>query len=870
MNLCKKLRCGVDRYVSLKFSRQTELLRDLGVYVFDDPDVDVMVEWGGPVSERWEDEGSDSYSDISSDDVEDLESDLQSDTDSSESSDFEIPEAERKRICVKTLVLPPHLEPHLKAVQSCKVPDCRLRRELNGADIYSINFGTSKFKPGNLALWNQSEPRGFAKLIYAVAGRETGLIYYSEQRVHESVSFTWLARVLGSFEKIYARVVLLLSPSYMVRVPPHSDKINVKVDTRDNKNIHGIDPFDGLSFCGPDAGYELGMISLEELLEWRLILAGWGDRMVTRAFQFRAVLYVKDFQETILAKGICIIDPRLGDDLLISPECIKARSREVLTETHCFTYGMDVTRTSDVVCASPCLTGSLCAVLKLRTACVNDKPKRYAAGLKYDVLVETARVDTLNRIQHKAWGVHVSFPDVRKTVIRQTNGDNDFWSDNRLPCHVVDVISQQRNAPVNKPETELALLCTERIEDRPHLARRGTKEALLRGQCNLLALYSSHNRKPRLHIPGLSGTVTAVSDPMKVLQDGQCYVIMEGVAYEGRCAVWRSPSHCVRDICVMCAMQPPLLCWLPDNCIVLSTEGYVNTLLAGGDLDGDLNMVSFWEPLVKFLDYTQSYVDRLDFARYEDEIKSRLDPSKRSTTMKATDARSLGDEYCKLMLATRTPQLRGQVCAAGERVSQRALLSKYPLADGTFEDACIFSFISHKVLDVPKHYPPEPVLELCVEYMRKFKLDNTKLNRRTFKRSSKVIAPTLRIKIPQFKKSRVFEMCTPILNKATMNKPLGQVWLPLREVVLGRTAGKLIMEVILTIPRGQKCYDRSPVRSPLVELAYFLRHRMVGMLGSDLAEDWATYTTADFTAALKGCRKNQITSWATLLDYKGL
>lgn len=53
--------------------------------------------------------------------------------------------------------------------------------------------------------------------------------------------------------------------------------------------------------------------------------------------------------------------------------------------------------------------------------------------------------------------------------------------------------------------------------------------------------------------------------------------------------VWRYPCQSPRDLCVLEAVEPPPGSWLSTNCLTLSRYGHVNTKLAGGDLDGDLN-----------------------------------------------------------------------------------------------------------------------------------------------------------------------------------------------------------------------------------------------------------------------------------------
>ena len=57
--------------------------------------------------------------------------------------------------------------------------------------------------------------------------------------------------------------------------------------------------------------------------------------------------------------------------------------------------------------------------------------------------------------------------------------------------------------------------------------------------------------------------------------------------------VWRYLCQSARDLCVLEAIEPPTGTWLSLNCLTFSMHGLVNSRLAGGDVDGDLNMAAF-------------------------------------------------------------------------------------------------------------------------------------------------------------------------------------------------------------------------------------------------------------------------------------
>ena len=267
-----------------------------------------------------------------------------------------------------------------------------------------------------------------------------------------------------------------------------------------------------------------------------------------------------------------------------------------------------------------------------------------------------------------------------------------------IAVHCVDVVFAE-------PETDLALLAIEQEEDQPNCAARKTRDALLRGQQRFANLANSIHERPKCYIPAAAFTLVAVSDPRDELEDGQCYVVVNGEAMIGEAAVWRMPCHSPTDVEVMNAVEPPGTRVLPDNALVLSRKGLVNSGLAGGDLDGDLNSVAFWPKLVDLVRKTAVHVKTLDMSALESEISNRLcrrealvddgpepEPARQAQNFVA----------CSMKGAAVTVQ--GKVCAMSERAACKALKSKDPVKDGTLGAACRFAVVCHKAMDVPKHY----------------------------------------------------------------------------------------------------------------------------------------------------------------------
>ena len=65
------------------------------------------------------------------------------------------------------------------------------------------------------------------------------------------------------------------------------------------------------------------------------------------------------------------------------------------------------------------------------------------------------------------------------------------------------------------------------------------------------------------------------------------------------------------------AVLPPRGAYLPDHCVVVSAKGDCNTMMAGGDFDGDLNMMSFNKTLVELAEATQQAAENCEWLTIE-------------------------------------------------------------------------------------------------------------------------------------------------------------------------------------------------------------------------------------------------------------
>ena len=66
-------------------------------------------------------------------------------------------------------------------------------------------------------------------------------------------------------------------------------------------------------------------------------------------------------------------------------------------------------------------------------------------------------------------------------------------------------------------------------------------------------------------------------------------------------------------------VHPPAGMILHPGTITLSRHGRVNSGMAGGDLDGDLNFAIFWADLNLFMDITEPFVRALPSAEWKAE-----------------------------------------------------------------------------------------------------------------------------------------------------------------------------------------------------------------------------------------------------------
>ena len=691
--------------------------------------------------------------------------------------------------------------------------------------VYCFGFGNSAYKPAVLRRWGEMAET--CQSLQCVAARENGNLYYSARPLSASPSATWLLENGGTLEKVYCRMPLLLST-----LQRRSMGIIFAESLPEEKNACGVDPRDGMA-----------EMSLAFAQRHSLIAAADFLNDCYRPCQFRGIFKLRNEGEaTCLAKGMAVINPALPGETFILPEsCIKVRGPALDAES---CYGMDITAATRPM-AQPRLTASLLAMLRARVKLATRR--RGALDRKLMGLVKKCKEYTWQVFKEKSFGVEHTPPEgidllpIRDDKKGCQDRKDDPWIEKRAAFHNIRF---QMSRTGNELPTPLEDLEVEEEELEPHKLAHKTREALGRGSVSLWGNYRQQRRKPRLHIPAVGATVTALSDYTNTLEDRQCYVISNGHALVGEAAVWRCPCQCPWDIELWDARPLPeeLEGLVPDDVIIVSRKGFGNSRMAGGDYDGDLNMVSFHVDLVALVKETEADIWRLPLEAIDQDVKGELAKeeaalaaeedekaeqgqiSRRRELQAAFAAGEKATAYLQYCVWLPTPRLRGWACSQAERFAQIAL--KKPAAShwNSFFTAAL---TGHKAMDVPKHYRAESL----VATMKRLVSDGGV--KRSMARSTKAVcdgAQGLRLIFPSLRRHNTFEAVTEWLDEQGL-APYGAVWLPHTEVVLGEEAADRVLEILRTRPKHLNFFERSAARKPIAEIAGYVAHKLSRSIG---------------------------------------
>ncbi|CAE7800161.1 unnamed protein product, partial [Symbiodinium sp. CCMP2456] len=136
---------------------------------------------------------------------------------------------------------------------------------------------------------------------------------------------------------------------------------------------------------------------------------------------------------------------------------------------------------------------------------------------------------------------------------------------------------------------------------------------------------------------------------------------------------WRYPCYTATDVQLFEAIVPPPGAAVGINTITYSDQGHGNTLMAGGDLDGDHVMVSFTGKLVAIVRGSQAGVRRLApvLKSFEDDILESVHQS--CSPWRSDAVAERGREYIAHAANVSSYNVRGKMCGLLERVLHVAL-----------------------------------------------------------------------------------------------------------------------------------------------------------------------------------------------------
>ncbi len=612
-------RC-IRQFLRLNFVQQQAVLNVNGVYIagqFPDsngnegaPD---NVADQIPVEDQAEEDGVirvslDSENETSDDSSHNLDDDLplSSDSDADVPEDADLvpwPSEKRRRVMGKQ-----RTEVHLTGGDEVfgVIPrpcgTSRVSREL-GETVFVVDWGTRNPKPTVLTVWGEQYKPGLPMRLTAIAGKEDGHVYYATVSIDHSASALWLLTHCGQNDA-YSRMQLLFSPSESCFPFDDSDYLVEYVEPI--LNSLGIDPTDGMAEMSFDLAFRMGVVSTRQRHDYSSGRDGETEvsaTVVYSAFQFRGFLFFPKLNQTGLVKGMMRINESLKGLMLKMPaSTVKVLAPGIST----MTYGLDITKTTSKVLRRPRLSPAVVAVVRLRIAMVSDVRRRRTLMSKLETMVAEVKKFTATNLALEAYGLKVS-GDAPDELPHQQLASIKVREERQLPRISVQDIDVLVTDDPESLATDLGQLDSKIQETDPHCLKLGTKEALMRGNNRALGSYYSLRRKPYGSIPSFGATLYALGDVTGRLADKQCWLIVAGKCVQGTVVVWRNPCQLPWDMELWEALEyPDQERTVPDNSIILSTKGHANSRMAGGDQDGDQNMLSFHQGLIDLVKATSA------------------------------------------------------------------------------------------------------------------------------------------------------------------------------------------------------------------------------------------------------------------------
>lgn len=751
---------------------------------------------------------------------------------------------------------------HISAGEYPVVPTrqsrCLLTIE-NDEPLFCVDYGKRGTKPEGLVEY------GGEKQLRAICGRESGHMYYMFILRTELRLYNWLLNAMKgahiskdirpmTLTDTYARMPLLLTPLEEWYPVPNVPEESLLIDFKLKKtNDYGEDPAAGMMIISLAAAMRVGLVKII------------GQQGLHRPFQFRFILWDKLTGCTLLGKGMAYIVEYAAADIILPEDCYKVHSSEPLPR-QCYGIGV-VQRTRRL--AAPRFTPSLSNIMGLRAACAPTIEKQDEACELWRFITDECKKYSQEAAQRIAWDLGCKVDGSQFAVqhvepLPEKREKRKPFHPSRVPACEIDISYQKF---LSENETSMKTLCESFEEENVHSWSLLTNTSLHVGSSRYKNLNKSMLKDPRSHIPGFSLTLFALCDWFfEILEADEYIIVSDGVVYEGWFVAWRCPAAGPRELIYGWAKQPPSWYPLPDNCIVVSAKAWCLSRMAGGDFDGDLVMVTFWQPMIDFVKLTEPWLDSRGVDGIGKKLKKELDEKKRSIPFKQEAwSEYRGDEFvhycCSVM---ETVPLRGSVASMAERAAQVLFDSKLGLGTTDYNKLLSkvleFCFLQHAAMDWPKHYNLSLITDRCkelrlqLEFKAKAPKSTTKLGI--------LLSPGLE---ELSSKPRCFEKCLDLLKEHRGDKRSGVIWFPAKKIYLGAWAGERIRELWDETCYGQPWHERSNERSPILEIAHFLFHRLKRSLDlprpSALEGKLADEVAVIFLSSRKGEMKQLRSLW---------
>ena len=812
----------------------------------------------------------------------------------------------RKRSCA-------HIDQSCQVVIPETVGMCRLVRELG--PVWVVNWGTSRYKPDSLVRWGNSSM--FPKKLVAVMYKEDGKVFYASKHLESSPSAWWVCGGDLPSPLVYCRLQLMVSPT--IREIPLPESLVVVWECEKTNEV-GVVNFDGMARASPMAWIAMGCGSSIErvfdIIQIRGVVYCQGKK---RTFLVKGLVVLDislDGEQLVFPKS-CVKHSTFGYEAGMSYGLDVVQVFDKPFSSPDFTGSLySMLRARIALSANKeKLTGTLDAYITeskrgtLRSlverawslpSSLRKKPAHMRVGPSPVVESDSAASLLIGQENievslagGKATKVHVDnhnvmygphppltsvddllartvkgFPKDLRRKESVCRGDSAVWTLYKkcTPANATGAHKPKRGIlanPTAKAKAKARALAKKK-KQREVPANSKTAKAKARAKAREVAAAKESTRAGRCCFTDFGLTTVAIHDVTHGLQDKECYLLHDGVAYEGKIAVWRSPSFLPTDIEVWTAVLPPSGVVVPTFGIVCSTLGYGVANMAGGDYDGDLVHVSFCSVLVDLVIQTAGSCKVFDTRAMRLDLEKKLGPRKDVATAVSGEAFNCVTDY--LLFASNLPtlNLRGTTCANAERAMQLALQDVDCVSSGSMERAWMFGIASHIATDFPKHFSWDQVTGLA-----KYLCLHCKVRGGSgLLRSAVTLGKLLWIDDVRLTRKQLLASTRDQLKEALGPQScLGAYCLQSPQYVLGSRAGAAVAKIWNNIKKGETRVCKTPLRTELEELAFFLWARL-SPDKQDAYEMCVAGNRAEIEQRVTLARKKPMHSFNTLVDSK--